>query len=98
MTRIRYTKNIEANTLSSSKPILCGETFCRVSIDLNTMEWFVIASETNAILAKGTNDTIAKIKKDVKTATVTLGATYYSEVRNRKLILTNAGEASVNGY
>ena len=98
MTRIRYTKNIEANTLTSSKPILCGETFCRVSIELNTMTWFIIASDTNSVLAKGTNDTLTKIKKDVKTATVTLGATYYNEVRNRKLILTNTGEAAVSGY
>lgn len=94
MTRIRYIKNLEANTLTSNKPILCGQTFVRASIDLNTMEWFLISTENNSVLSKGTNTTVAKLKKDVKDATAKLGATYFSEVRNRKLILTSPSEST----
>ena len=96
MTRIRYSKNNESATLTSTKPILCGETFVRVSIDMNTMQWFIIKSENNQVMASGTNDTLTKIKKDVKDNTVKLGATYYNEVRNRKLILTPVETATVN--
>jgi hypothetical protein len=94
MTRIRYVKNKEANTLTSVKPILCGSIFTRLSIDLNTMSWFIINAENNIVLSTGKNNTIAKIKKDIKNETLKLGATYFNEVRNRKLILTNSPDGT----
>lgn len=94
MTRIRYAKNKENNTLNSVRPVLCGTTFVRLLIDINKLSWFIINAENNIILSQGKNTTLAKIKKDIKLETMKLGATYFNEVRNRKLILTQITDST----
>lgn len=87
MTRIRYKKDRLKNCLFSVKPILCNNKFTEIVIDLNSMEWKIYDAESKDVLLSGINNTLTKIKKDVKIATMKLGATYYSEVKGRRLII-----------
>lgn len=88
MTRIKYTKDTENKRLVvSTKPILCNNRFVNVIINLDTLQWKIIDAESKKTLLSGVNNTLTKIKKDVKLATIKLGATYYDQVRGRRFIL-----------
>jgi hypothetical protein len=87
MTRIRYKRDRQNNTIVNIKPLLCGSKFVNVNIDLKAMEWTIYDAETKQILSTGVNNTLTKIKKDIKLATIKLGATYYNDVKGRRLII-----------
>lgn len=87
MTRIRYRKDKEKNCIVSAKPILCGTRFVNININLDTLVWQIIDAEKQKVLASGINNTLTKIKKDVKLETIKLGATYFDAVNGRRLII-----------
>lgn len=87
MTRIRYKKDKEKNCVISEKPVLCGNKFVNIIIYLDTMEWRIQDALTDKVLFEGINNTLKKIKKDIKIATIKLGATFYDDVKSRKLII-----------
>lgn len=84
MTRIYYTK--QDNKLISTKPILCGVRFAYIVIYLKEMKLEIKDAETGKVLASDYADTLFKLKKEARKATINLGATYYADIKNRYIL------------
>jgi hypothetical protein len=83
MTRIRYKLDEETGNLVAVKPILCNTRFVTVSLDTKSMRFIITDANTNEVITKQVAPTVPLLKKQAKAYLVSLGATFYDEVRNK---------------
>ena len=81
MTRLTYHK--EDGWLYTSE-ILCGSIFVQISLDLINLKYSIdTTGKKSKTLKTGTANTLVSLKRKAKSAVIDLGATFYSELRNR---------------
>lgn len=83
-TRIRY-REVHPNVLVTRNPLLAVEKTVNVTLHLNDMEFTVVDTSSNDVLASGKAKTSLALKKAAKAALKALGVNFSDETRQGKV-------------